>query len=219
MELSAITLNCPLKFRQKLDMVPCAAIGFLNELGIITCCEGDVYGMLCAYFLAQLSSSPALLTDLVSFDENDQSLLFWHCGIGSKGLAYKGDVKLVSHFNPVENSEHCKIKHAPVADVIYKKSKATVARITKEGSQLFLLSGEFISPEKASFDGSRGWLGKLYLNNVPIKVNDLINTILTEGVQHHYTIGLGHYSDEMLEIAKWLDIKPIKKIEYHDYLQ
>jgi len=219
MELSAITLNCPLKFRQKLDMVPCAAIGFLNTLGIITCCEGDVYGMLGAYFLTQLSSLPVLLTDLASFDENDQSLLFWHCGTGSKVLSYKGYVKLAPHFNPVENLEHHRIKQAPVADMIYKKSKATIARITKEGSQLFLLSGEFMSPEKASFDGSRGWLSKLHLNNVPIKVNDLINTILTEGVQHHYAVSLGHYSDEMLEIAKWLDIKPIKKIEYHDYLQ
>jgi len=103
--------------------------------------------------------------------------------------------------------------------MIYRKGKATVLRITKEGSQLFLLNGEFINPEKPSFDGSRGWLNKLRLNNVSINISDLINTILIEGVQHHYVIGLGDYSNEILEIARWLGIKPIEKIEYHDYLQ
>lgn len=219
MELSAITLNCWPKFRQKLGMVPCAAIGFLNKLGIITACEGDVYGMLSMYIIRQLSTLPTLLMDLINFDEDDQSLLFWHCGVGSTDLAYKGDVKLISHSNPSCIPGCRVIKHAPVADMIYRKGKATVLRITKEGSQLFLLNGEFINPEKPSFDGSRGWLNKLRLNNVSINISDLINTILIEGVQHHYVIGLGDYSNEILEIAIWLGIKPIEKIEYHDYLQ
>jgi len=219
MDLSAITLNCWPKFRQKLDMVACTAIGFLNHFGIVTACEGDVYGMLSMYLLRQLSSYPTLLMDLVDFSEEDQSLLFWHCGIGSKNLAYKGEITLTAHSNPAYISGHGIIKHAPVTNMIYKKGKATVLRITNNGNNIFVLNGEFINPEKPSFNGSRGWLGKLCLNNIPIKVNDLINTILTEGVQHHYSIGLGYYSDEILEIARWLDVKPIKKIEYHDYLQ
>lgn len=153
MELSAITLNCLLKIRQRLDIVHWAAIGFLNELGIITSCEGDVYGMLGACFLTQLSSSPALLMDLVNFDENDHSLLFLHCGVDSTGLAYKRYVKLASHFNHVETSGYCIIKHAFVDDMIYKKAKKRLQELQKkiQGS-FFLVANLLVIKKQVLFD-------------------------------------------------------------------
>jgi len=219
MDLSAITLNCWPKFRRKLNMVACTAIGFLNHFGIVTACEGDVYGMLSMYLLRQLSSYPALLMDLVDFSEDDQSLLFWHCGIGSKNLAYKGEITLTAHSNPAYISGHGIMKHSPVANMIYKKGKATALRITNNGNNIFVLDGEFNNPEKPSFNGSRGWLSNLRFNHNPINVNDLINTILVNGIQHHYAIALGNYSKEMLEIGNWLGLEPVKKLNYTDYLQ
>lgn len=219
MDLAAIALNCWPKYRRKLDMVACAAIGFLNQLGIPTACEGDVYGMLSMYFLRQLSPDPTLLMDLVDFAETEQSLLFWHCGVGCKSLAEQEEVRLTAHSNPVFIPGRGMKKHAPVADMIYKKGKATVVRITNHGGNLFILAGRFKNPEKPSFDGSRGWLGDLQFNFEPITVQDVINTILVNGIQHHYAIALGDYSKEMSEIAYWLGLKMVNKNKYQDFLQ
>jgi len=218
MDLSGIALDCWPRFRQELDMVPCAAIGYLNEKGIVTACEGDVYGLISMYILQQLSNLPTLLMDLVDFDEEDQSLLFWHCGIGNQSLAYQGRISLSSHSNPAVIKGKGVIKHAPVADMIYKPGFATIARITNNCNSFFLLNGEFFNPGKPSFDGSRGWLNHLHYNQEFIKVRDVINTIMTNGVQHHYAITLGNKAEEMLETFTWLGVKPLPKIEYRDYL-
>jgi L-fucose isomerase-like protein len=217
--LSAVTLNCWPKFRQKLDMVACAAIGFLNYFNVLTTCEGDVYGMLSMYILRQLSSYPSLLMDLVDFSEADGSVLLWHCGVGTKDLAYRGELGLTAHSNPAYIAGGGLKQHAPVANMIYRKGKGTVLRITHDGKALFVLSGEFNHPEKPSFDGSRGWLSSLELNGQSINVPDLVNTIMMNGMQHHYAVALGNYTRELLEIGSWLGLSPLQKISYTDYLQ
>ena len=219
MNLSAVTLNCWPKFRQKLDMVTCAAIGFLNYFGVITTCEGDVYGMLSMYILRQLSTYPSLLMDLIDLKEDDGSVLLWHCGVGTKDLAYKGEINLTAHSNPAFIAGQGLMQHAPVANMIYKKGQATVLRITGDGNEMLVLSGEFKDPEKPSFDGSRGWLSGLKLHDQPIEVNDLVNTILVNGIQHHYAVALGDYPKEILEIGGWLGLNPVKKAKLTDYLQ
>jgi L-fucose isomerase-like protein len=219
MDLAAVTLNCWPKFRQKLDMVACAAIGFLNYFNVLTTCEGDVYGMLSMYILRQLSDTPSLLMDLVDFAEADGSVQFWHCGIGNKALAYQGKISLMAHSNPALIAG-CGLKeHAPVVDMVYKKAGGTVLRITDDGRALFVLSGAFNHPEKPSFDGSRGWLDSLQLNGQPINIADLVNTIMMHGLQHHYAVALGNYTKEILEIGAWLGLNPVKQIGYTDYVQ
>ncbi len=219
MNLSAVTLNCWPKFRQKLDIVTCAAIGFLNYFGVITTCEGDVYGMLSMYLLRQLSAHPSLLMDLIDFKEDDGSVLLWHCGVGTKDLAYKGEIDLSAHSNPAFIAGQGLKQHAPVANMIYKKGAATVLRITGDGNKMFILSGEFKDPEKPSFEGSRGWLSGLKLQDQSIQVNDLVNTILVNGIQHHYAVALGDYPKEILEIGAWLGLSPVQKVSQADYLQ
>ncbi len=219
LDLSGIALECWPKFRMEMDMVACAAIGFLNHLDIVTACEGDVYGLLSMYLLNKLSNKPSLLMDLVDFDRKDQSVQFWHCGVGCPELACGEKIEISPHFNPAEVPDQGLVEHAPVSEMIFKPGQGTITRITKEGEALFLLNGEFFDVDKPGFDGSRGWFKNLKLNDNSIQVKDLVNTIMVKGMQHHYAVGLGDYSSEMLEIAAWLDIKPLEKVDYQDYLQ
>ena len=209
---AALTINCWPKFRQEMGMVACSAVGYLNQAGLITACEGDVYGLLSMFLLRQLSPDPTVLMDLVAFDESDQSVQLWHCGVGSPQLAEQGRVWLNPHCNPSLKPGQGMVEMAPVTEMIYRSEAATIARFTREGEKLFLLDGEF-------FNGSRGWLRALRLAREPIAIRDLVNTIINQYMQHHYPVALGDYSGEMLEIAAWLGITPLEKVPYQDYLQ
>ncbi|GKX31636.1 fucose isomerase [Vallitalea longa] len=214
-----IALSCWPKFRIELDMVSCAAIGRLNQLYFTTACEGDVYGLITMMMMRYMNDKPSLLMDLSDFDEKDESVLFWHCGLGCNNVAYNGEVKLASHCNPGPWSGKGLKENAPVADMIFAKQKGTVARFTKDGEEMFLLTGDFNQPEKPSFDGSRGWMSNLKLNENPIKVRDLVETIMVRYQPHHYALAFNDLGAEMMEVAAWLNIKPMKKVAYKHYLQ
>jgi L-fucose isomerase-like protein len=215
----AIAVSCWPKFRLEMEMVACSTIGQLNYENMVTACEGDVYGMITMLAMRYMSDLPTLLMDLSDLDENDNSVLMWHCGIGCKNLAYQGKVWMEPHCNPGPLPGKGMVLAAPVSEMVYAKQKATTARFTKEGDELFLLTGEFNNPDKPSFDGSRGWLGDLHLNGEPIGVIDLMNTIIVQQMQHHYAVASGDLHEEMLEVAAWLGIKPVEKVPYKNYLQ
>lgn len=214
-----IALSCWPKFRIELDMVSCAAIGRLNQLYFTTACEGDVYGLITMMMMRYMNDKPSLLMDLSDFDEQDESVLFWHCGLGCNNVAFNGEVKLASHCNPGPWSGEGLKENAPVADMIFAKQKGTAARFTKDGEEMFLLTGEFNHPEKPSFDGSRGWMSNLKLNTKPIEVRDLVETIIVKHQPHHYALAFNDLGEEMMEVAAWLGIKPMEKVAYEHFLQ
>lgn len=215
----ALAINCWPKFRQELQMVSCAAIGRLNYENNVTACEGDIFGLLTMMTMRFMTEYPTLLLDLSDIDEVDQSILFWHCGIGCNNLAHNGKVWMNSHCNPGPIPGKGMVLAAPVAEMVFAKQKATIARFTKEGEGLFLLSGEFKNPDKKSFDGTRGWLYDLELAKKPISVRDLMNTLIIQRMQHHYAMASGDLTNEMMEVAAWLKMKPIKEVKYKDYMQ
>jgi L-fucose isomerase-like protein len=215
----AIAISCWPKFRIELDMVSCAAIGRLNEHYFPTACEGDVYGLVTMMMMRYMNDKPSLLMDLSNVDEKDESVLLWHCGLGCNNIAYKGEVKLASHCNPGPWSGEGLKRNAPVADMIIGKQEGTAARFSKDGKEIFLLTGEFNNPEKPSFDGSRGWLSNLKLNTEEIKVRDLIETIMVRHQPHHYAVAFNDLGAEMMEVAAWLGIKPMEEVKYKHFLQ
>lgn len=216
---SGIALSCWPKFRQELGMVACAAVGYLNGVGMPVACEADVYGLLSMQLLGHLAGRPALLMDLIDFDFADQSALFWHCGVGCTCLASCGEVRLGVHSNPEPTPDRGRVPMPTVADMVYAPGKATVARITDHGSRLFLLDGEFMGPNKPSPDGSRGWMGGLRLNQRPIDLKNLMNTVLVQRLQHHYAVVPGDVTDAMLEVSAWLDMQQVPEVEYKVYMQ
>ena len=59
----------------------------------------------------------------------------------------------------------------------------------------------------------------LTLNGDPVSAKDAVNTLLVSGFQHHFPVVLGHYVQEIKEMAAWLGLGAIQKIPYEDSLQ
>jgi L-fucose isomerase-like protein len=215
-----LAISCWPRFRSELGMVPCGAYAFLSDEGTTTVCEGDIVSLLSMKILEYISNYPAILMDLSSFDMSDNNIFLWHCGIGSTYYS-KGQLILERHFNPgpyVEGKGW--LEMAPVASMKFSEMPATIARIGNNLSEYFVLTGEFINNEsKPDYFGSRGWLGNLKYFGQEINALDLMNTLLVRKVEHHFPVVKGVWDNEFIEVMNWLELSPIKKVQYRDYYQ
>ena len=88
-------------------------------------------------------------------------------------------------------------------------------RVIKEEGVLELFVQE---RGKKTFDGSRGWVSDLKLYDKSIEVLDLINTMLVQGLPHHYPMVLQNAGGLVEELAFWLGLKKISPVPYRDYM-
>ena len=103
--------------------------------------------------------------------------------------------------------------------MVFAPQHITVGRISGECDRILIAEGDFLGDVKPSFFGSRGWLGNLKLNQEEIRVMDFVNTILVRNFEHHYPIAPGDLSNELFEIASWLNLAPVEKVCHKKYLQ
>lgn len=206
----AFAISCWPNFRRELTMVPCASFGLLNDEGIITTCEGDVLGTMSMLLLSQLADHPSIIFDISHLDLQDNSILFWHCGIGMK--SYSENLKMRKHFNPGPyDPERGWIEVAAVSEMVVQPIPATVLRLTDKGRKAFIFEGEFLGEEKPSFDGSRGWFTHFKdFREKPFGVLDLVNTIMVNGIEHHLAVVRGRLIKELVETCYWLGLELIE---------
>ncbi|MGI6201253.1 MAG: hypothetical protein ACOYJA_10815 [Christensenellales bacterium] len=216
----AIAISCWPRFRKELGIVVCAVIGRLLAHGIIAACEGDVDSAISMMLLRSLSGQQPMLMDMSKFDPEDQTVLMWHCGSAPAQYADGKGVRLEGHYKPGSRITCMdEVKVVGVNSMVYAPRKVTVARLTDDYRHMMLLSGEFIDKADRSYDGSRGWLGHLTADGRPVAVEDLVNTVMNQGFQHHYPIVAGDVEAEMREVMAWLGVDPLPLIPYRSYLQ
>ncbi len=213
----AVAVDCAFKLIKLKGMLACLSNSMLNSIGITAGCEGDMLSTISSLILKLLSGKVTAVSDMPAFDDEDNSLLLWHCGSAPFEMANSNGVIL----RKVYRSEFAKGTEfenlGPITDVIYQKSDITVFRLTGESDKYYYFTGKSFNDKKKSWYGNRGWVNKLRLYNKPINAIDLINTILVNGVQHHYPVVLKDVWKYIEEFAYWLDLKKIKRIDYEDY--
>jgi hypothetical protein len=106
----------------------------------------------------------------------------------------------------------------PITDVEFRASPLTVFRLARELDHFLYFTGRFLDSGKKAFSGSRGWAGDLALYKEPVKVLDLMNTIMDNFYAHHYPLVLADVGSCLEEMAWWLDLKRVPKAEYRDYM-
>lgn len=180
-----------------LHTTPCAVLGRLADEGINIGCEGDVDAELAQMTEYYLTGKPSFITDLINIDEDENVITFWHCGNAAPSLC-----------NP---DYEVQIRNHPLAGqgtAFYgalKPGAVTVARFCniEGGYKLFLLKGEAVPMDRYT---------KGIMANVKVErpVRDILETIVEEGVAHHYSIVWEDVADQMKEICKLLKIPVIE---------
>lgn len=214
-DFQAVALSCWPQFQSDYQIAVCSTMGHLNSMGLIAACEGDIASAVSMLALHLMTNGEVVtLMDLATVDSSDESILLWHCGPTSPQLADEKGTKMsrLWLFDSPEG-ERTGLHN----DLVLKPGTGTVFGFTVDFDQLLILEGE-IDNTKPSYMGSRGWFKNLRMNNRPISTNELIQTIMTSGFQHHYPFGYGALSEAALELATWLGIKPIEIEAYSNFL-
>lgn len=180
-----------------LHTTPCAVLGRLADDGISVSCEGDMDAGLTAVVQNTLADKPTFITDLINIDEEENTVTFWHCGNAAPSLHNKADgVKMCDHPLLGQGTAFwCSLKPGPV----------TAARFTNfDGKyRLFILRGEAV-PTVRNTRGS--------MINVKIKtpVLEMVKKVAENGMSHHYSVVWEDVADQMIQVAKMLDIEVIE---------
>lgn len=216
----AIAISCWPRFRKELGIVVCSVIGRLLENGIVAACEGDVDSAISMLLLHGLTGEQPMLMDLSKVDFADDSVLMWHCGSAPRRYADKSGVLLDGHYKPGSRITCMdEIRVSGVNNMYYGARPITVARFTDDYRSLLTFSGSFVEKSEKSYDGSRGWMANLTMDGAPVSSLELVNTVLTRGLQHHFPIVSGQVEEQVREAAAWLNIEPVSPVPYKAYLQ
>jgi len=191
--LDGIAVRCWPEFFSDLGCAACGAISMLTDDGIPCSCEADANGTITQLVLNWLSDSPAFGTDIVSVDVEKNHFIIWHCGLAPLSLA-----------NPAFQSRgtiHSNRKLPLLMEFPLKPGKVTVARLSQSTGELRLVvgSGEMISAP-SSFSGTSG----VIVFERPAQ--DVLDTILREGLEHHVAVTYGSYAPALLKLVQMLDM-------------
>ncbi len=219
-DYGALGVRCWPEFQSELGGIgPCAAISWLNETGLPTSCEGDVPGAISMLAAHYVSRSPVTMTDLVALAEEEGLAQMWHCGPSPASWADEAGQALTYHPTLDRASPPESPRSGVSSDLVFAPGPITILRFSQAADRLLLMSAEVVAGPSRGYAGSRGWLGDFRMGGEPLSIPDLIETIAYYGLEHHYPLARGDWTDVFHELAAWAGIDILKRVPYRDYLR
>ena len=219
-EYDALAVQCWPNFQSYYRVAPCMAYSWLgSEDGIAVSCEGDVLGAASMYLLNLLTGrqGSSTLLDMTALDPDTQAMLMWHCGVSPRHFANDDGIKWVDHVTLGRKGDDG--PYGVAGDQVFAAQETSVSYIGDDGSSLLVIRSDIIEHAKKGFDGTRGWFAEFELNKQKISLMDLINTLTVRGHEHHFAVGQGDVTDELMEFAAWKGMRLIEQIPQANYLQ
>jgi L-fucose isomerase-like protein len=220
MEYDALAVQCWSTIQQLYNIAPCMAYSWLgSEHDMPVSCEGDVLGAVSMHVLNLLSDrkGSSTLLDLAALDPERQSMMMWHCGVTPRHFANEDGIRWVDHVTLGRNGTDG--PYGVAGDQVFAQQPVTLSYVNEDAGQILVVKSEVVDHPSPGFDGTRGWLSKTYLNGEPIDIWDLINTFTVRGLQHHFAMGQGDVTRELMELAAWKKMRLVEPVPYADYLQ
>ncbi len=192
-DINCYAIRCWPEFFTELGCAACGAMSMLSNEMIPCSCEADVNGTITQMILQSISGEPAFGTDIVSIDDERDAIVVWHCGLAPLSMSDPKDSPGVTvHSN----------RGLPLLfEFTLKPGPVTIARINESSGEYRLVigRGEIIQGPK-SFSGTSGLL------KFDIPAREVLDVILTEGLEHHISMTYGDFTDVLKLLAQLLKI-------------
>lgn len=194
--LDGMAVRCWPQFFTDLGCAACGAMSMLSDERIPCSCEADVNGTITQFILQKLNGEPAFGSDVVSVDREKNAAILWHCGLAPLSMA---DPAVRPRGTIHSNRLLPLLMEFPL-----KPGKVTISRLSESGGcfRLMIGSGEMLrSP--LCFSGTSGVL----CFDRPI--SDVLDTMMTEGLEHHVSITYGDISPGLFALAKMIGLEVV----------
>lgn len=197
-QLSGVAVRCWPEFFTELGCAACGAMSMLTEERVPASCEADVNGTLTLVMLQAISGGTAFITDLVSIDAESDTGVLWHCGLAPVSMA-DPDV-------PIKATVHSNRKLPLLFEFPLKPGRVTIARLHrfpdgpgKSGYHLVIGGGEMVQAP-ISFGGTNGVV------RFDRPAAQVFDTVMREGLEHHFCITYGDFREELAAFAQLADL-------------
>ncbi len=187
------SVRCWPEFFTEYGCAACGAMGVLNSQGIASGCEADVYGTLSTLILNWLGEEPSFIADLVDINTKDDTGVFWHCGLAPMNMADPD--------SPIEAGIHSNRKKPLVNEFALKPGEVTLFRLSqsKNTTRMIIGKGNMLKSPK-SFSGTSGVI------RFEKPASEVLDTVIKEGLEHHYAITYGNVSKTLRVLARQLNL-------------
>jgi L-fucose isomerase-like protein len=191
--LSALAVRCWPEFFTAYGCAACGPMAMSCQDGVPCACEADLHGALTSLLLQTITGTPPFMADLVDVDPEGDSAVLWHCGVAPLSMA-----------DPEERPRaavHPNRRMPLLGDFALAPGRVTLARLSQSRGPLRLViaGGEMLKAPR-SFSGTSGVI------RFDRPAGDVLETILEEGIEHHYSLAYGDCRAVLREIAERLSL-------------
>lgn len=190
-ELDGFAVRCWPQFFTELGCAACGALSMMNNDLLPCSCETDINGAITQLILQWMSDTPVFGSDMVSFDED--TAVLWHCGKAPLALA-----------NPKDQPRatlHTNRQKPLLMEFTLKPGRVTLARISEAtGDYRLVIGGGEMVEAPMSFTGTSGVV------RFDRPARDVLDTILSEGLEHHLALTYDDYVPALRALGQQLNI-------------
>ena len=182
------------------------AVSMLNDAGLCTAEEGEMNGLLSSLSLHLLSEGRAVPTmmDLSVARPGDNRLGLWHCGASPTRLLKRG-TKFEARKHMVLEGADPGTAVGLMMEFLLELGPVTVVRyMAPRADRMFAFEGD-LRDCPPLFRGNYGELEP----GGPAGASGILRTILGLGLDHHWSLGYGHWHDDLRMLNHWLGVEDI----------
>lgn len=196
-KLDGLAVRCWPEFFTDLGCAACGAMSLLSHEQTPCSCEADVNGTLTQVLLQSISGAPAFGTDLVSFDSDDDTAILWHCGLAP--------LEMCDPDYAPRAALHSNRRMPLLFEFPLKPGRVTLARLSEASGEFRLVigAGEMLQAPPA-FSGTSGTL------RFDSGAEAAMQTILSEGLEHHVSLTYGDHVEALLAFARMLNLPVLR---------
>ncbi len=190
-------------------MHPGAAFTWLEEkYNLAVASEGDVLGAVTQLVAKSVSGKVGYLLDMTEPDLDSGQLLVWHGGGGPLFHADNNGARWINHPMIGRGTEQGPI-YGAIADLVFKDGPVSLFRVARDAGALFQMNCTVAGRDPNGFDGVRGWLEQFSMQGEVLSLEDVVNTVMAHGLEHHFILVPGDVSAVLSEFGSWSGMKTL----------
>ena len=199
-------------------MHPGAAFTWLEEKHALpVASEGDVLGAITQLVARTVTGKVGYLLDMTEPDLDAGQLLMWHGGGGPLYLADDQGAKWINHPMIGRGTAEGPI-YGAVSDLVFRDGPCSIFRVARNASACFTMTARIAGREPSGFTGCRGWLDTFKIDGQDASLEDVVNTVMAHGLEHHFVLVPGDVSGVLQEFASWSGMNILGNIPMKDHL-
>lgn len=182
------------------------SVSLCNDLGFTVAEEGEMLGALSSLALNLVSEGAAVATlqDISSADAARNTVGIWHCGASPLRWLRPGTKFEARRHSILENGDPATAVGLMV-EFLMALGPVTVARYqSPDAARCIAFEGEFIDSPLPF----RGTWGELRATRGADAVS-IAAAIMGGGLDHHWSLGFGHWAAELRQLNHWLGVRDI----------